>query len=93
MTDDVEFDAGRRAQLMAIVERLARRYAGNGFSHPRVAALVVTLRGLDGVDRAAWAAQLGISESDLADAESGRTAAGDLDERLTRHAAAVGLPI
>ncbi len=93
MTDDVELDAARRAELMAIVERLARRYAGNGFAHPRVAALVVTLRGLDGVDRATWAEQLGISEAAIAAAETGHTAATDIDERLARHADAVGLPI
>lgn len=93
MSNGTELDASGPDEVMAIVERLARRYAGKGFDHPRVAATVVTLRGLDGVDQGTWAERLGVAAADLADAEHGDTAATDLDEAIVRHAAIVGLPI
>lgn len=68
--------------LTALCERLARRLHSEGAAHPETAAVALAVRGHRGVDRAELAAELGISDDELAAVESGRVAWVDLPVAL-----------
>ncbi len=91
MTNELELDATTRADMMALIERLARRYAALGYRHPRVAAVAVVIRGVNGVDQQAWAAQIGVDPADIDAIESGLVALADLSPRLSDRIRAAGL--
>ena len=91
MTNELELDATTRADMMALIERLARRYAALGYRHPRVAAVAVVMRGVNGVDQQAWAAHLGVDPAEIDASESGLVAMADLSPKLADRIRAAGL--
>ncbi|MCP3935060.1 MAG: hypothetical protein GY708_06780 [Actinomycetia bacterium] len=82
MNDVPDIEASTATQMAALIERFARRYAADGYDHPRVAAAVVTARGFSGAEAAAFADELGIGASSLDDAERGLVALTDLPAPL-----------
>lgn len=74
--------------MTLLCERLSRRLAADGARHPTAAALTLAVRGLRGVDPAAFADELGISRDQLAEAESGDVAFDQLPPAILRRAIA-----
>jgi DNA-binding XRE family transcriptional regulator len=68
--------------LTALCERLARRLHSEGAAHPETAAVALAVRGHHGVDRADLAAELGISDGELAAIEAGQVAWADQPAQL-----------
>lgn len=77
--------------MAALIERFARRYAADGFAHPRVAATVVTARGWAGQDRADFAAEVGLTVEALEQAEMGHVDPASLPEALSKRLKSLGL--
>ncbi len=91
MNDVPDVDSKTAANMAALVERFARRYAADGYTHPRVAAAVVTARGHSGATREAFARSVGVDAEHLTDAESGLLSMGALREPLRNHLRRLGL--
>lgn len=86
-------DSKAAAEMAALIERFARRYAADGFTHPRIAAAVVTARGWAGLDRPAFADNLGITVDEVEQAESGGVGADALPDQLAERLHQLGISL
>ena len=62
--------------------RIARKLEDDGYRHPVEAAVALTVRGRQGLTTPAMAAQLGIDEAQLAEAETGELRVADWPPEL-----------
>jgi len=80
-------------QLDGTVERLSLRFAAQGFLHPRVAAVAITMRGIAGVELSVYAERVGVSVDVLRRIEAGELAAPDVPSALLAQPTCLGLRI
>lgn len=73
-----------RPDLARMADAVADRLAGEGHPFPRFAASVLAERGRLGMDRATFAAHLGLDEPTIAAAEDGVLAPADAPPALSR---------
>lgn len=91
--DDGATTGPYRTNVQGLSERLASRFTDQGFTHPAVAALAVTVRGLTGLAQREFAAELDLSEAELDGIESGTVDFDALPSTLTERIAGAGLTI
>lgn len=82
-----------RTDVQALSERLASRFAEQGFEHPVAASIAVTLRGLTGLGLTDFAKRLELAEPELALIEAGEVTFAELPSVLTDRMADAGLSV
>jgi hypothetical protein len=82
---------GYSTNVSTLTERIAIRLASQGAEHAVAAAITIALRGQSRLDRAGFAAELGIAAADLRALEAGTVAFVDLPVAVAERMHAAGL--
>lgn len=77
-------DESYKTNVTPLTERIALRLARAGLEHPVAAAVTIAMRGMSGLDRDAYAAELGVAGARVDELELGQVALEELPESVWR---------